>query len=144
MPPHIMMHGIPLAIIDVIIAIRSFIMSIIEGSIGISLQIMPSLPISQVILHMIGIMPLAMLGIDIIGIGIGIIIGMPIIPFIGFIPIVGIIIGIGIEFIIGGFIIGIAFIMVRTSYGPRSNVQALGRHTACFPPPLRRILSAAG
>jgi hypothetical protein len=144
MPPHIIMHGIPMFIMFVIMDMRSFIMSICDMSIGIILQIMPSLPISIVILHIIGmpIMPMGMgIGIGIIiGIGIGIGI-MPmlgfIIPMLGFIiPIIGFIafimglmppiIGIppiGIEFIIGIpmllFIIGvaIAFIMMPTSYG---------------------------
>ena len=74
MPPHIIMHGIPFAIIDVIIIIRSFIISICDGSIGIILQTIPSLPISHVILHIMGIimfmpiMPIMLMGI-IIGIG---------------------------------------------------------------------------
>ena len=120
MPPHIIMHGIPLCIIDVSIAMRSFIMSIIEGSIGIILQIIPSFPISIVILHIIGIMPMPMPII-------GIIMGIPIMGFIiiGFImPIIGFIIGM--LFIIG-FPIGLWFIavimLVATSYGAQTKAQ---------------------
>src|SRR5215216_1263606 len=104
-------------------------------SIGIILQIMPSFPISIVILHIIG-------GIII---GIGIIIGMPI-PIIGFMPIIGFIIPIGpiigfmpiIGFIIGIipwlFIgIGIAFIMMRASYVPSSSAQAVCPISRSFP-----------
>jgi hypothetical protein len=136
MPPHIIMHGIPLAIIDVIIVIRSFIISIIEGSIGIILQIMPSLPISQVILHIIGIMPMPIIGICII-MGMPIIIGFMPMPIIigfimGFIPIIiGFIMGfipiIGIGFIIG-WLIGIAFIMVMASYARDQIAQVNGQH----------------
>ena len=54
MPPHIIMQGAPACIMDIIEEQRSFIMSICEASIGIILHIMPSLVISQVILHIIG------------------------------------------------------------------------------------------
>ena len=79
------MHGMPLFIMDIIMFMRSFIISICEGSIGIILQTIPSLVISHVILHIIGIMPMPIIGI---------IIGMPIagfiMPIIGFMPIIGI------------------------------------------------------
>ena len=48
------MHGIPACIIDIMAEQRSFIMSICAASIGIILHIMPSLVISQVILHIMG------------------------------------------------------------------------------------------
>ncbi len=111
MPPHIIMHGIPLFIIAIIIVMRSFIISIIEGSIGIILQIIPSLPISIVILHIIGIMPMPIIGIMPMPIIMGFII-------IGFIPIIGFIIGMW--FIIGipiGMWFMAVIMLVRTSYG---------------------------
>ena len=74
MPPHIIMHGMPAVIIDCIVAMRSFIMSICAMSIGIIFMTMPSLDISHVILHIIG-MPMPIIGI---------------MPIIGFIPIIGI------------------------------------------------------
>ena len=55
MPPHIIMHGMPIAIMDIIALQRSRIMSICEASIGIILHIMPSLVISQVMRHIMGI-----------------------------------------------------------------------------------------
>lgn len=163
-PPHIIMHGMPMFIMDIIICMRSFIMSICDMSIGIILQTMPSLPISIVILHIIGmfIMPMGFMPI------IGIIIGMPM-PIIGFIMpfIIGImfIIGfimppiIGIMFIIGfmpimGFIpiipfipfgieliigipmlafIGIAFIMMTASYGALRSAQGCHLPAGTFP-----------
>ena len=148
MPPHIIMHGIPFCIIDIIMFMRSFIISICEGSMGIIRQIIPSLPISHVILHIIGIMP-------VIGIIIGIGIGMPIImfgigdgapqkPIIGpvagivwFMPIIGIICCMW-------FIIGIAFIMVTASYVRSVNSQAREPHARCFPLLARTLISTAG
>jgi hypothetical protein len=59
-PPHIIMHGMPAAIMDIIAVQRSFIISICDASIGMTLHVMPSLVISQVIRHImgcIGIMP---------------------------------------------------------------------------------------
>jgi hypothetical protein len=87
MPPHVIMQGIPAAIMADIISQQAFIISICAGSVGIILQTMPSLPISIVILHaimarmpLIAIMPFIM-GMGIIPpiMGIGIIDGMPII-----------------------------------------------------------------
>ncbi|OJH41135.1 hypothetical protein BON30_09595 [Cystobacter ferrugineus] len=77
MPLHIIIIGIPMAIMEFIASQQSFIMSICDGSMGIIRHIMPSLPISIVIRHIIG-MRIIM----------GIIIGMP--PIIGFMPIIGI------------------------------------------------------
>ena len=124
MPPHIIMHGMPMFIMDCIMVMRSFIMSICAMSIGIIFIIMPSLVISQVMRHIIGAIMPFMPFMPIIGIGI--IIGMPM-PIIGFMPIMGFIIGfiMPIMFIMGfmpimfimGFIIpfiipcGIAFII---------------------------------
>ena len=143
MPPHIIIIGAPMAIIDCMASQRSFMRGIIDASVGIIFIIMPSLVISQVILHIIGIMPMPIIGI-IIGMPIWfIIIGfMPIIDImgimfiIGFMPIIGFML-----FIIGiGIGIGIAFIMVRASYAGLRSAQALGRHARPFPPPLRTCL----
>ena len=99
MPLHIIMHGIPICIICIIISQRCFIISICEASIGIILHIMPSLVISTVMRHIMGIiicMPIPIIMGFIIPIIIGFIIP-GIIP-----PIIGMGIGIGIAaFIIG-------------------------------------------
>src|SRR5262245_48858108 len=120
-------------------------------SIGIILQIMPSLPISQVILHIIGIMPMPIIGIIM---GIPIIMGfiiMGFIPIIGFIPIMGFIpiigfmpimfgiMGIGIIWLFIG--IGIAFIMMTASYLVAAPAQGLDRHSCFFPLLVRRTVS---
>jgi hypothetical protein len=102
-PPHIIMHGMPAAIIAIMALQRSRIMSICELSMGTSLQVMPSLVISQDIRHIIGIMLAIGIGIA-IGMGIGMdiagdpIIGMAGIP-IGLIPIIPM--GMGIMLFIG-------------------------------------------
>jgi hypothetical protein len=137
-------------------------------SIGIILQIMPSLPISQVILHIIGIMPMPIIGIiigmPIIPIIMGFIIGFIIPPIIGFIippiigfiipPIMGFIMLPIIGFIIGiiGFIpmfelfigIGIAFIMMVASYVATPFGQAIGRQSRMIPLLVRRSVCALG
>lgn len=107
MPPHIIIIGMPAAIIAAILSQHIFIMSMVmPPSIGIILQTMPASVISIVILH-IGI---------IIG---GIIIGMPIPP-----PIIGIIIFIGMGIIpigiwpIGICIAGIMILAPSPSYSP--------------------------
>jgi hypothetical protein len=104
-----MVQGMPMAIIELMASEHSFSISMLVPSIGIILQTMPSFPISQVMRTIIG---------RIIGMGIIIGIGMPIIPLImgfiigigmpmpiiGFMPIMPFIIGIdcmGMEFIIG-------------------------------------------
>jgi hypothetical protein len=100
MPPHIIIIGAPMAIIEVMASQRSFMRAIIAGSVGVIFMTMPSFVISQDILHIIGIMPLIIIGI---------IMPMPgIMPFI--IGIMPFIIGI-MPFIIGimPFIIGMAF-----------------------------------
>ena len=98
MPLHIIMQGMPIAIMLFIMSQQSFIFAM-SPSMGMHFIIMPSLPISQVILHIMGII-----------IGIMFIIG--IMPFIiGFMPFI--IIGFIMPFIICGimpFII-IGFIM---------------------------------
>jgi hypothetical protein len=103
-PPHDIMQAMPMAIMAFMALQRSVIMSMAEASIGIILITMPSLVISQVIRHIMGmaiigipimpmppimpgimpppimpgIMPPIMPGImPPMGIGIGIIIGMP-------------------------------------------------------------------
>ena len=81
MPPHIIIIGAPIAIIDCMASQRSFMRGIIDASVGIIFIIMPSLVISHVILHIIGIMPMPIIGI---------IIGIPIMPIPGFMtPIIG-------------------------------------------------------
>ncbi|WP_437732206.1 hypothetical protein [Sorangium sp. So ce1335] len=78
-PPHIIIIGIPADIIFVIISQRSLSMSIDMPSGGIILQVIPSLVISQDILHIIGMLMPIMPGImpmPIMPIMLGII-GMP-------------------------------------------------------------------
>jgi hypothetical protein len=105
MPPHIIMQGIPFCMHDIIVCMRSFMESIIAGSIGIILQTMPSLVISMVHLHIIGIMPMPIIGImPIIGMPMPMFIIMGFIIIIGFI-IIGFIIMLGIPMPIMGFII---------------------------------------
>ena len=89
-PPHIIMAGMPMAIMPLIISQQPFIISICAGSIGIILQTMPSLVISMVIRHIMGRMPIIM------GMGIGIMPGIGLIPFIMEPIMPGIIIGMGI------------------------------------------------
>ncbi|AKV04094.1 hypothetical protein AKJ09_10757 [Labilithrix luteola] len=133
MPLHIIMTGAPMAIMAIIASQRSFMRAIIDGSVGIIFIIMPSFVISQVMVHIMGIMPPIIMGIIIpMPFIIGIIMPMPfimgimgIMPPIGFIgPIwpIGMFIGpiwpIGMfigPFIIGMFIgIGIAFIVASS------------------------------
>jgi len=154
MPPHIIIIGAPMAIIDCMASQRSFMRGIIDESVGIIFIIMPSFVISQDILHIIGIMP---------PIIIGIIMPMPpIMPFIGIMPfIIGImpmpiIWGIIMPFIIGimfgimlfmgiepiPFIIGIAVFMVssmgsfrtRTVLPNGAAAEAIGRCPMSFRP----------
>ena len=143
MPPHIIIIGAPMAIIDCMASQRSFMRGIIDASVGIIFIIMPSLVISHVILHIIGIMPDIIIGIIMPPI-MPFIIGMPIIPFIiGIMPfIMGIVpfmpfmpfimgmpimfMGIGVMLFMGiepmPFIIGIAVFMVSSmgSFRPRT------------------------
>jgi hypothetical protein len=125
-PPHIIIAGIPTFIIPFIMSQAAFIMSICAGSTGIILQTIPSFVISTVILHIImariGIMPfiIPIIGfvicIGFICIGIGIIMGMPIMPLCIGMPPIGICMGMAIGIIISGIIIGAAF-MAGTSSG---------------------------
>jgi hypothetical protein len=132
MPPHIIIIGAPMAIIDVMASQRSCMRGIIDASVGIIFIIMPSFVISQDILHIMGIMlPPIIMGIimpmpGIMPFIIGImpfIIGMPpiIMPFIIGIIMFGIMFGIMpfmpdiIGFIIGPFIIGIWFMAFMAS-----------------------------
>jgi hypothetical protein len=62
MAPQAIRHGMPAAIIAVMALQRSRMVSIWAASMGISLQVMPSLPISQVILHIMGIIPPIIIG----------------------------------------------------------------------------------
>ena len=95
MPPHIIIIGAPMAIIDVMASQRSVMRDIIAGSVGIIFMTMPSFVISQDILHIIGVMPFIIIGIIMPMPGImfmpfiiGIIPMPPIImPFIGIMPI---------------------------------------------------------
>src|SRR5688572_21856627 len=112
MPPHIIIIGAPMAIIELMASQRSFMRGIIDASVGIIFIIMPSFVISQDILHIIGIiMPFIIIGIIMPFIIIGIMpfiigimpfiigMGMGIMPFIPFIPfIMPFIIGIDIAF----------------------------------------------
>jgi len=84
MPPHIIIIGAPIAIIELIASQRSFMRGIIDASTGIIFMTMPSFVISQDILHIIGAIP----------------------P-----PIMGIIMGIIMPFIIGMFMFGMPIIM---------------------------------
>ena len=88
MPPIIIIMGIPMLIIFIMASQRSRIISRVTPSAGIILQVMPSLPISMVMRHAIGMpVPDIMLGIiPIMGI-------IPDIMF-GIIPIMGIMLGI--------------------------------------------------
>jgi hypothetical protein len=163
MPPHIIIIGAPMAIIDCMASQRSFMRGIIDASVGIIFIIMPSFVISQDILHIIGIMPDIIIGIIMPPI-MPFIMGMPfiIMPFImgimpmpiiwGIMPfIIGIMFGImlfiGIEpipFIIEPFIIGIgiAVFMVSSmdSFRPRTVLpkagaaEAIAGHALSFRP----------
>ena len=84
MPPHIIIIGAPMAIIEFMASQRSFMRGIIDASAGIIFIIMPSFVISQDILHIIGIMPLIIIGIIMppIIMGIGIMPGIMFMPFI--------------------------------------------------------------
>jgi hypothetical protein len=129
MPPQLIMHGMPMAIIAFMALQRSCIIAIPDASIGRIVQVIPSFVISHVTRHIIGIaiigmpMPIAGMAPPIIGMLpiIGIMPGMPPImpgippiipgmpPIIGIIPfIIGFImpmpppiIGMGIGIIIG-------------------------------------------
>ncbi|XXT17639.1 hypothetical protein WME94_46155 [Sorangium sp. So ce429] len=87
-PPHIIVIGIPDDIIFIIASQRSLSMSIDMPSGGIILQVIPSLPISQDILHIIGMPMPIMFCIMLIMLGImpGII-GMPMPIMFGIMPI---------------------------------------------------------
>jgi hypothetical protein len=105
-PPHIIIIGMPCDIILDIMSQRCVIISIICASIGIILTIMPSLVISQLILHIMGAIMFMEPFIMFIGIGI------MFMPFIMGIPfIIGMPFIIGIPIIMGMVFIGIAFIM---------------------------------
>ncbi len=96
MPPIIITMGIPMLIIFIMASQRSRIISMVTPSAGITLQVMPSLPISMVMRHAIGMpIPDIMLGImPIMGIIPDIMLGIiPDIMF-GIIPIMGIMLGI--------------------------------------------------
>jgi hypothetical protein len=79
--PHIIIMGMPMAIIFIMASQRSLSMSMLMPSMGIILQTMPSLPISMLMRTGMGIIIDMGMGIVIgicigIGIGIGIIMGM--------------------------------------------------------------------
>src|SRR5580704_6565135 len=63
MLPQVIIMGMPMAIIFIMDSQRSRIMSMVVPSMGITLQVMPSLPISRVQRQVIGVMPIIMLGI---------------------------------------------------------------------------------
>ncbi|WP_437620732.1 hypothetical protein [Sorangium sp. So ce1151] len=83
-PPHIIVIGIPADIIFIIASQRSLSMSIDMPSGGIILQVIPSLPISQDILHIIGMPMPIMFCIMLIMLGI---IGVPMPIMLGIMPI---------------------------------------------------------
>lgn len=56
MPAHIIVHGVPQAIIDVIISQQDFSMSMLVPSAGFIAHIMPSMVMVQSMWHIIGIM----------------------------------------------------------------------------------------
>lgn len=56
MLPHIMPHGVPLAIIDIIMSQQSLSMSMLQPSAGFITHIMPSAVMEQSMWHIIGIM----------------------------------------------------------------------------------------
>ncbi len=76
-PPHIIMTGAPMLIMEVIASQRSFIRAIIEGSVGIIFMTMPSFVISQDMRQPIG--AIMLIGI-IMGIGIMLPMFMPFMP----------------------------------------------------------------
>jgi hypothetical protein len=63
MLPHIIVIGMPMAIIELMASQRSFMRDIIAGSVGIIFIIMPSFVISQDIVQVIGIMLPIIMGI---------------------------------------------------------------------------------
>ncbi len=146
MPPHIIIIGAPMAIIEFMASQRSFMRGIIDASAGVIFIVMPSFVISQDILHIIGIMPLIIMGIIM---PMPPIMGMPIImPFIigiMFMPFMPFIIGI-IPFML--FIMGIAFMGSSSIEGrtvpaaPRARKERR-RRTRTFPPPERTALQSA-
>lgn len=77
MLPHIIPHGVPLAIIDIIMSQQSLSISIVQPSAGFITHIMPSAVIEQSMWHIIGIMVAIgicdMPGIGMVFIGIGIV-----------------------------------------------------------------------
>lgn len=79
-PPHVIIIGAPMAIIELMASQRSFMRDIIDASVGIIFMTIPSFVISQDILQVMGIMLLIIMGI-IMGI-------MPIMPPYG-IPLMG-------------------------------------------------------
>jgi hypothetical protein len=119
--PQLNMAGMPIAIIFIMASQRSRSRSMLMPSIGIILQTMPSLVISQLILHIAGIIMGIIIGIMPIMPGIPIIDGIPIMPGIpigiGMVAIGDIPIGMGVFIgIVGiGMFIGIACIMVGSS-----------------------------
>jgi len=164
-PPPIIIMGAPIAIIEVIASQRSFMRAIIDGSVGIIFMTMPSFVISQDILHIIGDMPLIIMGIiimpmpfimpPIIGIGIMPFIMPPIIGIIGIIPPIGIepcipfigidCIGIIEPFIIEPFIIGMAFMALSSRRGrPTRRHRGVAGHRSLFGRNLIRVPRAAG
>jgi hypothetical protein len=68
MLPHIIPHGVPQAIIDIIMSQQSFSISIVQPSAGFITHIMPSAVMEQSMWHIIGIMvAIGMLDMPVIG-----------------------------------------------------------------------------
>jgi hypothetical protein len=154
MPPHIIMQGMPLIIMRDIASQRSLNMSPDIPSMGMHFIVMPSLVMSMVIRHIMGIIPMPIIGImPIMGI-IGIMLICGIMPGIVPMPIMlGIIIElIGIAFI--GWLIGIDGIIMapgppvswfrRVVCPPATDSQATLRRRVRFRPTMRMTVCDSG
>ncbi|WP_437654900.1 hypothetical protein [Sorangium sp. So ce1182] len=82
MPPHIIIMGMPVDILFIIDSQQLLSMSIDMPSAGIILQVIPSLVISQVILHIMGMFPpIVLIMLDVIGMPMPVMLGIiPIMP----------------------------------------------------------------
>jgi hypothetical protein len=144
MPPHIIMQGMPMPIMDIMLSQQALNIAICAGSIGIIFIIMaPSGPISQDMRHIImgiGIMP-DMPGMPpimefIMPFIIGIIMGMPIwgIPIWGIMPpIMGMAVAVFIMALSG---VGSMSVFDGPALGPESRpAQPIASPAQHFPPP---------
>ena len=153
MPPHIIMQGMPLIIMRDMASQRSLNMSADIPSMGMHFMVMPSLVMSMLIRHIMGIIPMPIIGI---------------IPIMGIMPICGImpgiipmpmpimllgiiigLIGIGIGWLIGieGIIMagGTSRDWLRRFVRPRTaDRQATVRRRTRFRPTMRMIVRDSG